>query len=357
MRNGLFLVPAMMAFAIAGPADAGLMIDPTFDPTIKSDPNAASIETTIESAIAVFETLFSNPITVPIYFQEGGGLGQSNVFVYRESYSSFYTGLLTNGANPTAIADLTANGGAGVDNPVTGNTFIQLKSANARAVGIDIPAGCQLMGSAGSYNCGGSSGPAYDGIISLNTAITYPPQANNGSNYELLATAEHEIDEVLGLGSALTNCDPSDPTASAVCQAGSVLNAMNDTPFNAPAPEDLWRFAANGTTRVLSTNCASPTNAFLFLNAMTEVAQFNNACNGGDFGDWQSSPLPNGVSAQVQDAFADPGENTSLGPSEIAALTAIGYDLSETPEPSTWALLASSLAALALLNRRRTPNA
>jgi len=213
------------------------------------------------------------------------------------------------------------------------------------------------MGSAGSFNCGGSSGPAYDGIISLNTAITYPPQPNNGSTYNLLSTTEHEIDEVLGLGSALNNCKPSDTNASAACQAGGVLNATNDTFYDAPAPEDLWRFAANGTTRVLSTNCGAPTNAFLFLNALTDVAQFNNTCNGADFGDWQSSPLPNGVSPQVQDAFAGPGGNTALGPSEIAALTAIGYDLTSTPEPSTWVLLGSSVAALALLNRRRSPNA
>jgi hypothetical protein len=190
----------------------------------------------------------------------------------------------------------------------------------------------------------------------LNTAITYPPQANNGSNYELLSTTEHEIDEVLGLGSALTNCGPNGQGTRA-CQAGGVLNAANDTLFDAPAPEDLWRFAADGTTRTLSTNCGSPTNAFLFLNAMTEVAQFNNACNGADFGDWQSSPLPNGVSPQVQDAFGDPGVNTTLGPSEIAALTAVGYDLAATPEPSTWVLLASSLGILALAKRRLTPNA
>jgi hypothetical protein len=356
MRSSRFLVSGIMALAIAVSAHAGLIIDPTFDSTIKNDPNAGVIETTIQSAIAAFETRFSNPITGQIYFQEGDGLGESNYFVYEQPYTTFYAGLVANDANPTAIADLTANGGASVNNPVTGNPVIELKSANARAVGIDIGPGCQLTGSAGSFNCGGSSGPAYDGIISLNTAITYPPQPNNGSNYELFATAEHEIDEVLGLGSALINCGPNGQGTRA-CQAGGVLNASNDTHFDAPAPEDLWRFATNGTARVLSTNCGSPTNAFLFLNAMTEVAQFNNACNGADFGDWQSSPLPNGVSPQVQDAFGDPGVNTTLGPSEIAALTAIGYDLAATPEPSTWVLVASSLCILALAKRRRAANA
>ncbi len=129
MRSSRFLVSGIMALAIAVSAHAGLIIDPTFDSTIKNDPNAGVIETTIQSAIAAFETRFSESHHESrIYFQEGDGLGESNYFVYEQPYTTFYAGLVANDANPTAIADLTANGGASVNNPVTGNPVIELKS-------------------------------------------------------------------------------------------------------------------------------------------------------------------------------------------------------------------------------------
>jgi hypothetical protein len=92
------------------------------------------------------------------------------------------------------------------------------------------------------------------------------------------------------------------------------------------------------------------------------VAQFDNQNDGGDFGDWQSNPLPPGVSARVQDAFATPGSNPTLatdaGQVEIINLDAIGYNLvpqatGAVPEPSTFALLALGGGALAGWRRWR----
>ena len=50
----------------AVPASAGLTIIPIFDATITSDPNAAQIEATINTAIADFQSKFADPITVTI---------------------------------------------------------------------------------------------------------------------------------------------------------------------------------------------------------------------------------------------------------------------------------------------------
>jgi hypothetical protein len=360
------LLGAVIVFVM--PARAGLIIDTIFDSSITSDPNAAIIKAAIDTAVQTFESLYSNPITVSILFQEGGGLGQSNDLVYGVTYTSFYNGLLANDGNPAAIAGLDANGGDpntnGGVNPVGNVNEIEIKSANARALGIDIAPGC-VVTPTGDGTAGGNvpnicaftgSGATVDGIVSLNTAITTPPNSQtfpDPSYYDLVSTAEHEIDEVLGLGSALENCDSTSP--SGACQPGATLNAANDTPIGVGAPEDLFRWsAATGGTRTLSTNCNTPTSAYFAYGPSTgAIAQFNNACNGGDFGDWQSNPLPPGVNPQVQDAFGAAGATPVYGPSEIDAMTAIGYDLaSPTPEPGAMVLLGAGLVMLGVYRLR-----
>ncbi len=330
-----FAPPTLLMLIVAGlPAQADLIITPTFDPSITTDPNSAAIEGAVNDAISVFESTYSNPIDVLIYFQEGGGLGESNFEYTPFSYRTFYKDLVSTDANPDAIAGLTLNGGNGFFNPVNGTRQIDLKPANARAVGINMDPNCTPTGSSGSMTCSLATGTsAVDGIISLNTNITYPPNSNDGTTYGLVSVVEHEIDEILGLGSSLLNTSASSGAVTAV--AGN------------PAPEDLFRYGSDGA-RIFSVDCASATQAFFSYSGATNLAEFNNACNNGDFGDWRSNPLPPGVSAQVQDAFAISGAQPLYGPNEMAALSAIGYTLN-APEPSTWILLSISLAALVSL--------
>jgi len=269
-----------------------------------------------------------------------GGLGESQVgFVYNENYQQFYNALAATDANPAAIAGLTANGGNSATSPVNGSTVIGVNSVNLRALGLSGAPLCNVTGTAGNLSCNSSvaGGPnAIDGIVGINTSITDPPQANNGSNYDMTAVVEHEIDEVLGLGSGIPDCNSCGSSASA--------------PF--ARPEDLFRYNANGTRSSLTVNCASPGTAFFSYSGVTDLAQFNNACNGADFGDWQSSPLPNGVAAQVQDAFATSSDDPAYGPNEEAAMSAIGY-LIATPEPATGWLVSISLVLAAVVFRRK----
>jgi hypothetical protein len=328
--------PAFLLLALAFPARPGLIILPTFDSSITSDANSAIIESSINSAISLFESTYTNNFTAAIYFQESAsGLGSSNFYDYSASYSTFYSALVAQNANPAALAGLAANGGAGTDNPVDGTADIEIKSANARALGIDIDPGCYTTGTAGNEMCGSGSGNGgYDGIITFNTTITYPPQTNNGSNYGLISTAEHEIDEILGLGSSLENTDAA---------SGNVTVIGGN-----PAPEDLFRYTAGGA-RTFAVNCgAGAVAAYFSYSGATDLAQFNNGCNGADFGDWSSSGTP-----QVQDAYGAPGQNPSYGSNEIAALSAIGYTVAApTPEPGTGLLLVMSVALLPLARRR-----
>ena len=70
MARGAYALVAMVALCAVSPgrARANLVITPTFDSTITSDPNAAVIEGTINSAIGVLEADISTPITVSVYF-------------------------------------------------------------------------------------------------------------------------------------------------------------------------------------------------------------------------------------------------------------------------------------------------
>ena len=113
---------------------AGLHITPTFDVSITSDPNAAAIEAAINTAIANIESRFSDPITVNIKFQKGGGLGSSSTFFGTVSYATFLAALK---GDAKTSDDATAVGLLPnvATNPVNGATTINVKTANLRAVG------------------------------------------------------------------------------------------------------------------------------------------------------------------------------------------------------------------------------
>ena len=320
MRLALGLLVFISASALHLRAD--LVIDPIYDSSITSNPAATAIENTIVNAIGVFETTYATPITVPIYFQaDSSGLSSSLFFLYSASYSLYYSDLLAVDSNPAAIAGLQANGGSGPENPVTDDNNISIKSANARAVGIAIAPGCIPTGTAGAMTCAyGQTSNSVDAIVSLNMSLLSPPLSASGSNYSLSTVVEHELDEVLGLGSTLPNTSAASGNVSATD----------------PEPEDLFRYGSNGQ-RVFGVNCASPGSAFFSYGGATNLDQFNNTCAGDDFGDWA------GTSAEVQNAIQDPGPGPMYGPNEIAALTAIGYTQT-APEPSTGALL--TLAAV-----------
>jgi hypothetical protein len=169
---------------------SSLIITPTFDMSITSDPNAAAIESVINSAISIYEADFSSPIDVSIDFKEmSSGLGQSNTSLAEIGYPTFYTAYNANAtSNNNAVAReaLAANVVPNTpDNPVNDASDIWVKTANLKALGL----------------CSGCTG--FDGTISLNTGITFPGSAGSSLTYSLKATTEHEIDEVLGLGSFL----------------------------------------------------------------------------------------------------------------------------------------------------------
>jgi hypothetical protein len=281
------------AMLLCAHSRAGITIVPTFDSSITNDPNAATIEDTINGIIQQYESLISNPVTVTVTFKEmSSGLGESKWYYTTTTYANFRASLAndaTSSNDALALAHLPNS----VGNPANGNVSINLQLANARALGISVfpPAGHT------------------DGTISLNTSIMNLSRSSiNLAKYDLASTAMHELDEVLGIASALTGS-----SNGAAAPAGAVW------------PLDLFRYDQHGA-RSFDTGAA--TQAFLSLDGTNRLVQFNQEA-GGDFNDWYSFPS-GGHPPRVQDAYATPGATPNLGV-ELAALDAIGYTLGPIP--------------------------
>ena len=288
---GPFTISPSMVTSHVGGSGPGLTIIPTFDPSIDT-----ATKSVINNAVAYYEDAFATNITVNIYFfNMNSGLAESIFPAYTGPYSSYRTAL---GNNATSTDDATAlaNTPSGTNNPVTGNGNIVLKSPIGRAVGLNTP----------EVSFAGSPCPTStftgSGCIGINVT------AANGSGV-LRAAVEHEMDEVLGLGSGLSG---------------------TTTPAN-PWTEDLFRWASAGV-RSFSTNpdmtegCSGGTPAAFFsIDAgSTDPDQFNNCDNGGDYGDWVTH-----TPSQVQDAFTNATGDPRLlvGSPEVRALDVMGFNI------------------------------
>jgi hypothetical protein len=294
------------------PTASGLVIIPTFDSSITGNPNAAAIQAMINQAVATYQSLFSDPITVRILFRYsntqangspmGTALGRSNFVIYPIPWNTYINALI---ADARTANDTTANASL-PSSPLSPN--VVPSSAGGRAVGLNTPGRMDASGNVGSGT--------FDGIITLNSTQPFqfsrPP---SGSNYDALRTTEHEIDEVLGLGSHLNS-------------SGSDLR-----------PQDLFSWGAAGSRNLTSTG----SRYFSINSGNTNIVDFNQSSN-GDFGDWSSDSCPQ-ADPYVQNAFSCRGQFsdvTAMSPEGIN-LDVIGYNLGTsnpipTPTPGSTVL-------------------
>jgi hypothetical protein len=280
-----------------------LVISATFDTTITGNANAAAIEAMINSAIAIEENLFNDPITVSILYRYdtvnadgsplNGALAESESVIYSEPWSTFVAALT---ADATTSNDSTANASL-PGSPLSTNVLPS--SANGRALGFTTPPALCSNGST-------MTGCPYDGIVTINSSqpFKFTRPASPGL-YDALRTTEHEMDEVLGLGSSIG--------------------------FSADLrPQDLFSWSAPGT-RNLTTGGS---RYFSINGGTTNIVGFNQT-SGGDFGDWLSGSCPQ-VTPYVQNAFScdDQSSDVAEFSPEGINLDVIGYDLILGPTPT-----------------------
>jgi len=334
VREFLFL--AAIGVAAISPAYASLSFDVTYGNSITSLSNAAAIETLITNTLAIYSADFKDPITVALDFEYGGGLGSSSYVEYTNiPYATYRAALAADATSPddtTAVSNLPNT----TNDPVLNNLTMDVKSATGRAVGLSTPAATTAVNDAA--HCTGAG--TYDGCIGINWGITNIGDGNSSGGFNAQAVLEHEIDEVLGLGSSLEGVSCSGPS----CATTTILA------FGAQiSPEDLFRYTLAGArTFVMAQTCSSISNdAYLSIDGgATQIDQFNQACDGGDFGDWIDHATP-----EVQDWQGTASGATPIFNTEVTALDVVGYDLS-SPEPSTFALVGGILVGAAILRRR-----
>jgi hypothetical protein len=204
----------------AGP---GLIINPMFDDAIVADP---AIQAMITRAIGIYESLFSDPITIQILFRYAntrpdgtplspGVVAQSGSAIYTLPWNVFINALR---AHATTSNDNTANASL-PGRPLSAN--IVVSSANGRAVGLNTPPAMDEDGTIGP-------GGLFDGIVTLNSDIpfsfTRPPIPGT---FDAQRSVEHEIDEVIGLGSAVrpTTCESSFEAESGTIAGGAEIQS------------------------------------------------------------------------------------------------------------------------------------
>src|SRR5262249_12029897 len=150
----------------------------------------------------IYESLFSDPITIEILFRysttapEGTPLSQgtasrSDIVRYLVPWSTYVNALIADaktGNDNLANASLPASA-------LSSN--IMPASANGRAVGLNTSPAMFPNGTIGN-------GGPFDGIVTLNSAFPFQfTRPVNNSNFDAQRAIEHEIDEVMGLGSLL----------------------------------------------------------------------------------------------------------------------------------------------------------
>lgn len=280
------LTLAILAITFSAKA---LTIIPTFDATITNDVNAATIESTINTAIQLYQLRFTNPATVTIQFKEistSGLYGQSSWWYYNLSYATFRNALAQHATTANDALAMSLLPASSV-NPVTGTSTIRVKTANLHALGFT------------GMNSGIAGG--YDGIIGLHTSQLNLSRATNVSTKgDLLSTVCHEMDEVLGMSSAL------------------------DSHATDPLPQDLFRYSSTGA-RTYTTN---GDDAYFSIDGTNLLVRCNQSST-GDYGDWW---VAGAHTVRVQDVSATNGKTPNPNV-ELIALDVIGYDLVPVPVP------------------------
>jgi sugar lactone lactonase YvrE len=273
-------------------------------------PGAA--QAAFNSLISNYENVFTPNITVNIDVNWGvTGLGESETQQEVETYSAWRGAMVANAnANSGNTYAVAAAASLPANDPI-GNSTVLVNTPNARALGLiaNVPVDSTLT------------------FTNVPNTFEYTGTATAGFA-DFLDTAAHELDEALGIGSALTG-----------------LQDNASIPTGNYEAEDYFRFSASGV-RAITTD-PNAVVYFSYDGGNTNVAQFNQAYSAQgdtdlDRNDWIygnfSCPAAN---PHVQDAISCIGQAVATGSGpEITVLNALGYN-STFPQTITFNALSN----------------
>lgn len=314
---------------LAHPAQA-LTINVTYDNSITSLGNAATVEADFNSVIASFDSVITNNVTVNI------DVGWGNYGAQSVGSSVSASSVNTVTSTFSAVKSLLAVTGATLPptNTVYPNTFL-IPDAEAKALGVT------------------GISATYDGYIGFSNTLTFGFDESSiaAGAYDFKAAAKHEIEEVLGRTSYLN----------------SGTNFFG-------TPVDLYRYSAPGTNSFTYNTPNGVTPAYASTDGgVTSLGTFNDSSSGGDRFDWQSP----GNTTDAQNAALPTGTVLGLSISDMKVLKALGYtfgsnvsslfsaanapygaspgsqSLTPAPEPASVSVVMVGLGALGVLRRRR----
>ena len=273
----------------------GLIIHPTFDSSITNDPNSAVIQAMINRAISIYESLFTDPITIEIRFRYATTLPDGSPLTVPSRTLTVVYGIGWDIFIPALRADATSSNDniAIASLPTTAlGTGFAVASANGRAVGQNTP---PAMFSDGSV---GQGGP-YDGIITLNSASPFQfSRPTDANRFDAQRSIEQEIGNLMGL----------------LYSAGGLV------------PDDLFSWAAPGNRNYDVVG----RRYFSIDGGVTNIIDFNQNTSLNLAG-WLSAQCPQ-QHPYVQNAVLCTGQFSDISATspEGINLDVIGYGLAQT---------------------------
>lgn len=332
-------VAAALTLLTAAPAGA-ITIIPTFDSSVTSLADAASVEAAFNTVAHDYAISFTNPVTVNVTVSWGSVAGQplptnavgasvDNLYGYY-SYSEVRAALAAASASsPSDTALATALASMPLTAP-PGVSQYAIASAEAKALGL-IP--------------GDQASPdGYIGFAGVTSGYDFNPvDGVAAGTFDFEGVAAHEMAEVLGRISGLYNAAPT-----------------YRTPF------DLYRYRSSGVLDFTYSHAAY----FSINGGVTKLQNFNASTIGGDRGDWKTLS----TTSDVQDAFISTGRRYNIRAADLTALDVLGWGGSNVgdtkvsqptftafavathavPEPATWSLLIAGFGLMGAALRRRT---